>query len=39
MFSNEQLQGLIEGKIGGNKFPYNTNNELEIEAHIRRLFH
>ncbi|WP_418302763.1 hypothetical protein [Lysinibacillus fusiformis] len=39
MFSNEQLQGLIEGKIVGNKFPFNTNNEREIEAHIRRLFH
>lgn len=39
MFSNEQLQGLIEGKIVGNKFPYDTNNEQEIEAHIRRLFH
>ena len=39
MFSNEQLQDLIEGKIVGNKFPYDTNNEQEIEAHIRRLFH
>lgn len=39
MFSNEQLQDLIEGKIIGNKFPYNTNNEQEIEGHIRRLFH
>ena len=39
MFLEEQLQGLIEGKIVGAKFPYDTNNEQEIEAHIRRLFH
>ena len=40
MFSNEQLQELIEGEIVGNKFPYDDkNNEQEIEAHIRRLFH
>jgi len=39
MFSNNQLQDLIEGKIIGNQFPYDTNNEQEIEAHIRRLFH
>lgn len=39
MFSIEQLQDLIEGKIIGNEFPYDTNNEQEIEAHIRRLFH
>lgn len=39
VFSNEQLQNLIEGKIIGNKFPYDTNNEQEIEAHVRRLFH
>ena len=39
MFSNKQLQGLIEGKIIGSKFPYDTNNEEEIEAHIRRLFY
>lgn len=39
MFSNEQLQELIEGKIVGNNFPYDTNNEQEIEAHIRRLFY
>lgn len=39
MFSNEQLQDLIEGKIVGNTFPYDTNNEQEIEAHIRRLFY
>ncbi|WP_313892288.1 hypothetical protein [Psychrobacillus sp.] len=39
MFSNEQLQDLIEGKIVGNKFPYDTNNEQEIEAHIRRLLY
>ncbi|MEK3934404.1 hypothetical protein MKY41_03720 [Sporosarcina sp. FSL W7-1349] len=39
MFSHEQLQDLIEGKIVGNKFPYDTKNEQEIEAHIRRLFH
>ncbi|WP_223702144.1 hypothetical protein [Sutcliffiella deserti] len=39
MFSNEQLQALIEGKITGDTFPYNTYNNQEIEAHIRRLFH
>ncbi|WP_078427615.1 hypothetical protein [Alkalihalobacterium alkalinitrilicum] len=39
MFSNEQLQALIEGRIVGNKFPYDTNNEHEIEAHIRRLYY
>lgn len=39
MFSNEQLQDLIEGKIVGKKFPYDTINEQEIEGHIRRLFH
>ena len=39
MFSNEQLQALIEGIVVGGKFPYDTNNEQEIEAHIRQLFY
>ncbi|OZS78625.1 hypothetical protein CF394_04895 [Tetzosporium hominis] len=39
MFSDEQLQAMIDGRIIGNKFPYDTNNEQEIEAHLRRLFH
>ncbi|MCT2536859.1 hypothetical protein NC661_16680 [Aquibacillus koreensis] len=39
MFSNVQLQQLIEGKIIGGRFPYDTNDEREIEAHIRRLYH
>ncbi|MDT8862585.1 hypothetical protein N0O92_20505 [Alkalihalobacillus sp. MEB130] len=39
MFSNEQLQALIEGKIIGNQYPYDTNNEQQIEAHIRQLFY
>ncbi|WP_047984329.1 hypothetical protein [Ornithinibacillus californiensis] len=39
MFSNDQLQALIEGEILGNAYPYNTKNEQEIEAHIRRLFY
>ncbi|PJK16028.1 hypothetical protein CQS04_12405 [Chryseomicrobium excrementi] len=39
MFSDEQLQAMIDGKIVGEKFPYDTNDEREIEAHIRRLFH
>ncbi|SES44005.1 hypothetical protein [Psychrobacillus sp. OK032] len=39
MFSNEQLQALIEGRIVGDKFPYDTNNEQEIEAHIKQLFY
>lgn len=38
-FSNKQLQDLIQGKIVGDSFPYCTKNEVEIEAHIRRLFH
>ncbi|MGI2327353.1 hypothetical protein [Planococcus sp. YIM B11945] len=37
MFSNDQLKELIEGKTIGDAFPYNTKNEQEIEAHIRRL--
>lgn len=39
MFSEEQLKQLIEGKSVGEKYPYNTNNEEEIEAHIRRLYY
>lgn len=39
MFSNEQLQDLIQGKVVGEIFPYDTHNEREIEAHIRRLFY
>lgn len=39
MFSDEQLQAMIDGKIVGEKFPYDTNDEREIEAHIRRLYH
>lgn len=39
MFSNEQLKKLIEGQCVGKHYPYNTNNEDEIEGHIRRLFY
>lgn len=39
MFSDEQLQRTIEGKAIGDYYPYNTNNEREIEAHIRRMFY
>ncbi|WP_026673729.1 hypothetical protein [Alkalihalobacterium bogoriense] len=39
MFSNEQLQALIKGEIVGDTYPYDTNNEQEIEAHIRQLFY
>ncbi|OIJ16345.1 hypothetical protein BKP37_06370 [Anaerobacillus alkalilacustris] len=39
MFSNEQLQALTEGRIVGNTYPYDTNNEQEIEAHIRQLLY
>ena len=39
MFSNQQLRDLIAGKVVGSSFPYDTVNEQEIEAHIRRLFH
>lgn len=38
-FSNEQLQTLIAGKIIGDAYPYDTNDEKEIVAHINRLFH
>ncbi len=39
MFTEKQLKYLIAGKVIGNSFPYNTNDHLEIEAHIRRLFY
>lgn len=39
MFTNEQLQNLIDGKIIGHQFPYDSYSEEEIEAHIRRLFY
>lgn len=39
MFSNDQLRDLIKGKIIGDKFPYDTGDEKEIEDHIRRLFY
>ncbi|WP_026691245.1 hypothetical protein [Alteribacter aurantiacus] len=39
MFSREQLQDLINGKIVGSRFPYDTGNEREVEAHMRRLFY
>ncbi|AXH99332.1 hypothetical protein DV702_05995 [Sporosarcina sp. PTS2304] len=39
MFSNEQLSALIQGEIIGRGYPYNTQDETEIESHIRRLFH
>lgn len=39
MFSNEQLQNLLAGKIVGNQFPYDTKEEKEVEAHIRRLYY
>lgn len=39
MFSNNQLKELIEGKVIGTTFPYDTNDAQEIEAHIRRLFY
>ena len=39
MFSNEQLQELIDGNIVGNTYPYSTNNEAEIEAHIKRFYY
>lgn len=39
MFSDEQLQMLIEGKIIGDTFPYDTYDEQEILAHINRLFY
>ncbi|PIC63840.1 hypothetical protein CSV79_09780 [Sporosarcina sp. P13] len=39
MFSDEQLQKLIEGKMIGDAFPYDTANEIEVESHIRHLFY
>lgn len=39
MFTNKELQDLIDGKIIGSSFPYDTNDEAEIEAHIRRLLY
>ncbi len=39
MFSNEQLQDMINGKVIGNKLPYENKNEKEIETHIRQLFY
>lgn len=39
MFSDDQLQDAIEGKAVGDYYPYNTNNEREIEAHIRRMLY
>lgn len=39
MFSNNQLKDLIEGKVIGTTFPYDINDEHEIEAHIHRLFY
>ncbi|MBK5458234.1 hypothetical protein NST21_25030 [Peribacillus sp. FSL K6-1552] len=39
MFSEKQLKDLISGNIVGNSFPYDTDNEQEIEAHIRRLYY
>lgn len=39
MFSNDELQKLIAGEIIGDIYPYDTNDETEIEAHIKRLFH
>lgn len=39
MITNEQLKSLIEGKIIGDKFPYNTKSEDEILVHMKRLYH
>ncbi|GAE28555.1 hypothetical protein JCM9140_4801 [Halalkalibacter wakoensis JCM 9140] len=39
MFSNEQLQDLIDGKIVGDKYPFDTHNIKDIEAHIKQLFY
>ncbi|MDN7243530.1 hypothetical protein QWY14_17205 [Planococcus sp. N028] len=39
MFSNEQLQTLIAGKVVCDAYPYDTKDEQEIVAHINRMFH
>lgn len=39
MFSNKELQDLIARKAVGNRFPYDTENQQEIDAHIRRFFY
>lgn len=39
MFSNDDLQQLIAGRIISDQFPYDTRDEKEVSAHINRLFH
>ena len=39
MFTDEQLRNLIAGKMIGDSYPYDTNDDNEVEAHIRRLFY
>lgn len=39
IFTDEQLKELINGNPIGIIFPYDTKNEVEIEAHIRRLYY
>lgn len=39
MFSDDELQQIIAGNVIGDRFPYDTKEEQEIEAHIRRLLY
>ncbi len=39
MYTHEQLQDFIDGKIIGESYPYNTKNEEEIEAYIKHLYY
>ena len=39
MFTEEQLRDLIAGRMIGHAYPYDTNDDGEVEAHIRRLFY
>ncbi len=39
MFTNEQLKALIRGEMVGEHYPFCTNNDEEVEAHIKRLYY
>ncbi|PYZ96684.1 hypothetical protein CR205_13370 [Alteribacter lacisalsi] len=37
--TEESLRDLIDGRMVGNKYPYDTMDEKEITAHMKRLFY
>src|SRR5699024_7569208 len=39
MYAHEQLQAFIKGEIHGDSYPYETNNEEEIEAYLKQLYY